>query len=251
MIKKKYISGNFSYKTNPGKVRLSNEDQAIALMNAYGNVLLVVCDGMGGENKGDLASNLAINYIKDKFNDNKKFQTAFGAYVWLNKVIRKANSLIYSEAVKNKLYNGMGTTLTVALIVSSSIIISQVGDSRAYRLFDNKLEQMTEDQTYVEYLYKTGKIKLDEINTHPQRHVLMNALGIFPSIEIDSKIKPYQNERILLCSDGLYNNVPLNTIETILKNNDSCEQKANELIKIANDNGGSDNIAVVIWEANS
>ncbi|MGM9873680.1 MAG: Stp1/IreP family PP2C-type Ser/Thr phosphatase [Bacilli bacterium] len=248
---KKYIAGNFSYKIDNGKVRLSNEDRALAIMNAYGNVLLVVCDGMGGENKGDLASTLAIDYIKERFNNNKKFQTAFGAYVWLNKVIRKANSLIYSEGIKNKFYNGMGTTLTAVLIVPNFIIISQVGDSRAYRLIDNHLEQMTEDQTYVEYLYKTGKIKYDEKFTHPQRHVLMNALGILPSVEIDSKIKPYDNEKILLCSDGLYNNVQTSVIESILKNDDSCEQKVNELIKIANDNGGSDNIAVVIWEANS
>ena len=87
------------------------------------------------------------------------------------------------------------------------------------------------------------------MKTHPKRHVLMNALGIFPSVNIDLRALPYSNETLLVCSDGLYNNVPDSEIGNILRSNDSTEQKVNELISLGNANGGSDNIAVVLWEA--
>lgn len=247
-MKKKYLFGNYSYKTDVGKVRITNEDQALGLTNSHGNVLLIVCDGMGGSNKGDLASRLAVDILKEEFFNVKKFITRPGAYYWLSKTIRKANSIIFNEASKNEMYKGMGTTLTAALLIGSYLIYAQVGDSRLYALKDNFV-QLSEDQTYINYLYKTGQISENEMLTHPKRHVLMNALGIYPSVDIDIKIKRYNNENLLLCSDGLYNNVNKKDIETILRNSDSCEQKVNELINIANANGGSDNIAVLIWEA--
>ena len=110
---------------------------------------------------------------------------------------------------------------------------------------------MSEDQSYVAYLLRTGQISQQEALVHPKRHVLMNALGIYPSASIDMKTMPYLNEEVLLCSDGLYNNVPIQDIAAIIKGNDSIEQKVNELIAIGNKNGGSDNIAVVLWEAQS
>ena len=110
---------------------------------------------------------------------------------------------------------------------------------------------MSEDQTYVAYLLRTEQITPEEALTHPKRHVLMNALGIYPSASIDLKVFPYLNEIVLLCSDGLYNNVPEEDIASVTKGNDSVEQKVNELIAIGNKNGGSDNIAVVLWEAQS
>ena len=108
---------------------------------------------------------------------------------------------------------------------------------------------MSEDQTYVGYLLRTGQINQEEALTHPKRHVLMNALGVYPSASVDVKSFPYMGETVLLCSDGLYNNVPVNDIASVLKGEDTVEQKVDELIAIGNKNGGSDNIAVVIWEA--
>lgn len=249
IMRKKYISGNFSFKTDIGKVRMTNEDQAMGLTNARGNILLVVCDGMGGQNKGDLASKIAIDILKEEFSNIKKIRTKAGAYYWLSKTLRKANTAIFNEASRNPLYSGMGTTITAILLLNNYLLVAQAGDSRAYTL-SNNFEQITEDQTYVNYLFKTGQISEEEIQTHPKRHVLMNALGIYPSVDLDIKVKKYNNESLLLCSDGLYNNVNKTDIEAILRNEDSCEQKVHELINIANANGGSDNIAVVIWEAN-
>ena len=185
----RYLSGRFSYKTDIGRIRMSNEDQAAAMINASGNVLLVVCDGMG-------------------------------------------------------------TTITLLLIIKDTAILGHVGDSRCYFLRNRReFVQMSEDQTYVGYLLRTGQISQEEALTHPKRHVLMNALGVYPSASVDVKTFPYMGETVLLCSDGLYNNVPVNDIASVLKGEDTVEQKVDELIAIGNKNGGSDNIAVVIWEA--
>ena len=249
---KRYLTGRFSYKTDIGKVRVTNEDQAIALTNASGNVLLVVCDGMGGQKKGELASSLAVNTIVSSFKERKGFLNAYFARNWVNKTIREANKNIYEQAQSNPNYQGMGTTVTLLLIIKDIAILANAGDSRCYFLKNHHdLVQMSEDQTYVAYLLRTGQITPKEALTHPKRHVLMNALGIYPSASVDIRTFPYLNEIVLLCSDGLYNNVPTEDIAAIVKGNDSIEQKVNELIAVGNKNGGSDNIAVVLWEAQS
>ena len=246
----RYLSGRFSYKTDIGRIRLSNEDQAAALINASGNVLLVVCDGMGGQNKGDLASSLAINTITTAFKSRKGFLNRYFAKLWVGQVIREANKSIYEQSQSNKSYHGMGTTITLLLIIKDTAILGHVGDSRCYFLRNRReFVQMSEDQTYVGYLLRTGQISQEEALTHPKRHVLMNALGVYPSASVDVKSFPYMGETVLLCSDGLYNNVPVNDIASVLKGEDTVEQKVDELIAIGNKNGGSDNIAVVIWEA--
>ena len=249
---KKYLTGRFFYRTDVGKVRLNNEDQAIALTNASGNVLLVVCDGMGGQNKGDLASSLAVNTIVSSFKNRKGFMNSYFARLWVGQAIREANKSIYEQSQSNPNYHGMGTTVTLLLIIKDVAIMGHVGDSRCYFLKSrHDLVQMSEDQTYVGYLIRTGQITPEQALTHPKRHVLMNALGIYPSASIDIKVFPYLGEEVLLCRDGLYNNVPIEDIAAVIKGNDSVEQKVNELIAIGNKNGGSDNIAVVLWEAQS
>ena len=250
MAEKRYLSGRFSYKTDIGRVRLTNEDQAIAKVNARGNILLIVCDGMGGQNKGDLASSLAVQTISEAFENKSRFLTKYDSYHWVGKVVKKANAVINDEARKNKRYEGMGTTITLVLIVNDYMVTAQVGDSRLYSYHFHDFKQVSEDQTYVAYLYRTGQIKKEEMKTHPQRHVLMNALGYYPTLELDFKVHPYKGERLLLCSDGLYNNVSDSDIETILKGNDTVDRKCLQLITFGNANGGSDNMAVVIWESN-
>lgn len=255
MRNKTYLSGHFSYKTDVGKTRLTNEDRVIAMSNSKGNILLVVCDGMGGAKKGDFAATIAINTIQEAFKTRKAtfLNHGFAAY-WLANTIRKANSKIYNEASKNEaMYKGMGTTLTAVLIVKDYYVVAQVGDSRCYTISpkNNQFIQITEDQTYVAYLYRTKAITEEEMATHPKRHVLMNALGIYPSLELDIKTNPYLNEPFLLCSDGLYNNVSKQDIELIIRGEDSVEQKITELIALANANGGSDNIGIVLWESDN
>ena len=242
-------NGRFAFHTDVGRVRISNEDQACALVNAFGTVLLIVCDGMGGQNKGDYASALAVSYITDEFKKVNRFFNSLHVYYWLNQVCKNANSQIYSESIRSPIYQGMGTTLSIAVIRKRKLFVAQVGDSRVYSFKNNELVQLTEDQTYVGYLYRTGQITKEEMATHPKRHMIMNALGVYPTLNIDIKVRKYENETLLLCSDGLYNNASETTISSVLANNDSPEEKVNELISISNNNGGSDNIAVVIWES--
>ncbi len=248
-MKSQKNNGQFAYKTNIGKVRMINEDQAIALTNSNGDVLLVVCDGMGGHNKGDYASKYAIDFVSEAFRKKSHFSTMFLTRHWLSRTIRDANSGIYNEAYRNPSYKDMGTTLVLALIVRDKLLIANVGDSRAYEIKFNGLTQLTTDQTYVDYLYRTGKITKEEIENHPKRHVLMNALGIYPSINVDIIAMPYIGSSIFLCSDGLYNNLAEKEILSILQSDDRIAQKVDMLIRTANKNGGSDNMAISYWES--
>ena len=194
---KKYLTGRFYYRTDVGKVRLNNEDQAMALTNASGNVLLLVCDGMGGQNKGDLASSLAVSTIVSSFKNRKGFLNSYFAKLWVGRVIREANKSIYDQSQSNPNYQGMGTTITLLLIIKDVAILGHVGDSRCYFLKSrHDLVQMSEDQTYVGYLLRTGQITAEEALTHPKRHVLMNALVVYPSASIDIKVFPYLNEEV-------------------------------------------------------
>ena len=250
MKNKTYLYGTYSAKTDIGRIRITQEDRVLALTNTRGNVLLVVCDGMGGQSKGDYAAQTTIDYIRDAFERKQRFWSMSEARTWIYATVRKANKAIFDEAEKNPKYKGMGTTLTLVLIIKNVYFVGQIGDSRCYILDNNKLTQVSVDQTYVYYLYKTNQIKKEEINTHPQRHMLMNAIGAFPMAGLELNRHTYLGQTIMVCSDGLYNNVQESEIENILRNSDSTEQKVNEMISLANSNGGSDNISVIIWEAN-
>lgn len=240
--------GSYGYKVHPGKVRTNNEDQASVLMNPDGEILLVVCDGMGGSQKGDVASRMAIDIITKSFPSKKKHVFASADKAWLTKIAKKANSAIYETADKNPRYKGMGTTLVAALISNKRMIVVSIGDSRCYCLKDGEIKQLTEDQTYVQMLINTGKITPEEALTHPKRHVLLNAMGIYPSLSIDIKQYKYRGETILLCTDGLYNQVPADEIKAILSSDERVDQKPISLIIAANAHGGSDNIGVAVWE---
>ena len=142
----------------------------------------------------------------------------------------------------------MGTTLVVALLVGNKIVVINIGDSRCYLVNNKKLVQITEDQTYVNYLYKSGIIEEKDMATNPNRHVLTNSLGCFPSVSFDKFIINYSGQSIFLCSDGLYNNVSIKDIEAILNTTDETHIKVDSLIELANYNGGSDNISCCLWE---
>ena len=246
-----YLSGNYFSLVDKGLVRNTNEDSALACVNAYGNVLLMVADGMGGAAKGEYASNTLTHYLKQDFLDlSKEFTNPKQIVNWLNKMIVEANNKIFAKSEENPSYKGMGTTLSLCLIVKDMLVTAQVGDSRIYLLKDNKLTQISVDQTYAQYLVAEKKISIEEANTHKDRHMLTNAIGVKKNVSVDIQYYEYNREKILLCSDGLYNNVSSIIIEATLKGNDTVDRKCNQLISFGNASGGSDNMAVVIWESN-
>ncbi len=248
-MKKKLYNGTFYYKKDIGRVRILNEDDTKIVVNAKSNVLMIVTDGMGGTSKGDYASLTTINTIVDSFKRHNGFLSLYTAKRWLISSAKRANRYIYATQYKNKTYKEMGTTLVCALIYKDKLICLNVGDSRLYLYNNHELSQVFEDQTYVNYLYHSGQIAEKEVETHPNRHVITNAIGLFPSLSYDLKVLNYKGEKILLCSDGLYNNVNMDDVLNILRTNDSSEEKVKMMINLANFNGGSDNISVALWEA--
>ena len=245
-----YLSGNYFCLSDKGKVRKVNEDYVDAVLNPYGNVLLVIADGMGGENKGEYASSTLVKEIVKSFLSlEKEFKKSSAVKKWIYKAIKEGNDKIYKKAQKDEEYHGMGTTLSMCLIIKDTLYTAQVGDSRIYLLKDNNLEQISVDQTYVNYLINTKKVDPSVANTHPDRHKLTNAVGTKSILNVDIQERPYNKERILLCTDGLYNNVPLKDISSIIKGNDSLDKKCMQLIAFGNANGGSDNMALIIWES--
>ena len=248
MAKETYYNGTYAYRTDVGKVRTNNEDQAFVTLNEDGEVLLLVCDGMGGANKGDLASKIAKETISEAFQKKKKSRVKYQDAWWVGKIIKETNAKIFSMGENDPTCKGMGTTLTMVILSGERLLVVNLGDSRAYLDNGEELKQITKDQTYVQYLVTTGKISEEEALSHPDRHVLMNALGIYPSVSISYEFMPYNGESILLCTDGLYNQLPPETIHTIINTNERADQKVTSLIAEANSSGGNDNEGVSYWE---
>jgi|BioPla2DNA2_1021312.scaffolds.fasta_scaffold09849_3 serine/threonine protein phosphatase PrpC len=243
------FEGTFCARSDRGLVRPHNEDCAKITLNAAGDVLLVVADGIGGYKRGEIASKIAVDTLCDTFSKIEKFRSINSAKSFLTKQIRHANKIIFGESLQTEGEEKMGTTLVAALIRCNKMVICNIGDSRALMLKDDELIQLTQDHTYVEYLVRTEQISKEEALKHPLRHVIINALGNTPSVNLDIKIHNYNGETILLCSDGLYHLVNNKEIQAILATTDNVEQKTEMLIALANNKGGTDNIAVALWES--
>lgn len=242
------LNGTFFARSNRGLVRLHNEDVASVVINASGDVLLVVADGMGGYEKGDYASKVAVDTLVESFKQRSRFFTTGGVVRFMRHAVKQANRIIFEESQTDLKLQNMGTTLVAAVIRKNKIIFLNIGDSRAYFYYDNKLEQVTQDQSYVQFLVRTKQITGEQAKTHPKRHVLLNALGNIPSCNMDITKLKYHGESVLLCSDGLYNTLEPRDIEAIFATEDTSEQKGQMLISLANNRGGEDNIAVALWE---
>ena len=240
--------GRFGSLTDIGLVRKSNEDKALSLIDAQGNVLLCVCDGMGGYMKGDFASKIAVDVINAAFKSKVKWVFDFQVRLWISKIIKSINYSVYSESHDSEKFAGMGTTLCMAIFFKNKIYIVNVGDSRCYQLEHDKIVQLTKDQTYVQLLESMGKIDEQEKLTSKDRHALMNFIGQNKDVNYVLEVKKNEVKTIMLCSDGLYNNASDKQIFSALDSNERLDQKINTLIGIANANGGSDNIAISIWE---
>lgn len=233
-----------------GLRRKNNEDAAYAVSNQYGK-LLIIADGMGGHRKGEVASKIVIDFLSIKFNSERHIFNTRRAKKFYKKQMKKANQEIYKMSLSGDEYREMGTTAVSCLIGDKETTIFSVGDSRCYIIDnDSMLKQITKDQTYVELLFESGKISKSEIATHPQKNLLINAVGINPDLanceEFVFNNDSYKS--ILLCSDGLYNMVSDNEIQATMNSSLTAMEKAKELIKKALTAGGNDNIAVAIWD---
>ena len=251
--------------TDVGVVRMNNEDNFIIRSvstriattqsvdgkvtgNAQGNIF-IVADGMGGMAAGEVASQMAVELVASRLIEQLKqhsprSQSAFAKI--LAGTVEETNRLVLEESKRNSELKGMGTTLTAAAIHYSSICFAQLGDSRAYLVRNGHIAQMTQDQSLVAQLVATGALRPEDAKTHPQRNVILQALGVQSHIDVAitwADLK--RGDRLVLCSDGLWGKIDPDEIEDHLDRYDpvsACEV----LVKLARERGGEDNITVVV-----
>lgn len=236
--------------TDKGLARNSNQDDVLAVIKEDGDSLYVLCDGMGGHMGGATACKKCINIFKKEFNKSK-YKNVEEAKKWLYDMILKANQEIINASNKDVSLRGMGTTVVCFLISKDFKVYASVGDSRLYSYNKKQLVQISEDQTFAAALYKAGYINKKEAKNHPRRSMLLCAVGSAPSEALDVQVKEVVGENnYLICSDGLYNMVEDNVIKKILDEDISLKEKGDKLIDEANDNGGFDNISVILLEVN-
>ncbi|RBP41109.1 Stp1/IreP family PP2C-type Ser/Thr phosphatase [Garciella nitratireducens] len=240
------------YKTHIGMVRKRNEDSLLVLDKYYPKFsIFAVADGMGGHNAGEVASSMAIEGIKDYFLNNCIIEEFTFSDKEMNAVIKKINKDILEKSQIHSAFNGMGTTLTLVVNIKQEIHISHIGDSRVYKINDKGIKQLTEDHSLVAGLVKKGEITKEEAKIHPQKNVITRALGTDKAIYADMyHFKLYPEDIILLCTDGLTNSISENEIYRIINENKESDfqQIAEKLVTVANNNGGNDNISIIIFQ---
>lgn len=236
-----------------GRVRARNED---SFFNDDDVRLYIVADGMGGHVGGDVASKMAVEVIRDfiinshlvKVDNGKGYDSRLNAEVGkiLVSALRTANSKIYEESARRTEYRGMGTTTTTALVRNKQLTVAHVGDSRAYLVRDGMIRQVTEDHSWVNEQVKAGFITTEEARNHRFKNVITRSLGHEKDIQVDIvQLDLKEGDKFLLCSDGLSNLVSdaeiRKTVETL-----DMEKALEELVKLANERGGFDNITAVL-----
>ncbi len=235
--------------TDKGLVRSANQDDVLNVVKENGDSLFVLCDGMGGHAGGAVACQKCITQFKNGFKKSN-YTNIEEAKEWIYKTILKANKDIISTGNKDVSLKGMGTTIVCLLITESYKLCASVGDSRLYSYNKKNLTQISEDQTFAAALFKAGYINEKEVKTHPRRGMLLCAIGTSPNNSLDVQIKEVKGkDNYLLCSDGLYNMVEDREIKKILDENIPVKEKVDKLINEANDNGGFDNVSVILLEA--
>jgi protein phosphatase len=231
--------GRYAVATDPGRKRRQNEDAFVVRPP-----LFAIADGMGGARAGESASALAAGALKDA-------EARGGGEERVRQLVQEANRRVHERASSDPATSGMGTTMTVALVEpGGEITFGHVGDSRAYVLRGESLEQLTDDHSLVAELVRRGELSARDAEVHPQRSVITRALGTDPDVDVDAfTVRPEAGDVYLLCSDGLSDMVPGDAIEEILvRYRGDLDEAAKALVKAANRGGGDDNITAVLFE---
>jgi len=231
--------------THVGKVRTMNED-ALILEPRIG--LYAVLDGMGGANAGDVASQLALDTVRDFVLHRR---TALAPKALLEAALVAGSTAVFTAAQQHRERHGMGTTAVVCLVVDPKhVVIAHVGDSRAYLLREGRLQTLTRDHTIVEDLVERGLLAPEEAERHPYKNVLSRNLGARAEARVDLlELELLPGDRLLLCSDGLYGYASAEAIQYLLGSGDAPEHVARDLIEIALRGGGGDNVSAIVIEA--
>ena len=238
--------------TDVGQVRTVDEDSILAADLSFGVnsesskfLLLAVADGMGGHAKGEEASKIALNAIARAVIPDLLNNTPFTKI--LEKGIQNANQDILDYTAKNPEASGMGTTSVCAVVKDNQIHLANVGDSRAYRVSDDEICRVTKDHSYVQALIDEGDITEEQAREHPRKNEITRAVGIMPSIEVDTmKLTLDSDESLLLCCDGVIAHLSDDDIHKIIRDSPDPQTACQEIVDMANERGGSDNISLII-----
>ena len=234
----------FAAATDVGRMRKNNEDSYLS-----SQPVAAVADGMGGHSAGEVASAIAIEELA-ALRDRGPWDSETAATDDLKQAILRANRRIREMAASDRKLNGMGTTLVALLEDGDMVHVANVGDSRGYLLRQGELSQVTVDHSLVQELVDDGRLSPEDAERHPQRSVITRALGIDPEVEFDLFTYKLQvGDRLLLCSDGLSDVVEPAQIRKVLLRVGNAHRAARELVTVANEQGGPDNITVIVVDA--
>jgi len=233
-------------KSDIGIKRMNNQDFCDTGYFDDGTAWIIVCDGMGGANGGNIASEIATEKTKEYLLKNYKVDSNLEKL--LTDAVETSNKIIYELSVSDEALSGMGTTIVAAIIKDGFAHVLHVGDSRAYIVRKDEIEQITIDHSMVQELLMLGSITALEAKNHPQRNIITRALGVRSEVDTEfDKVEFKNDEKLLLCTDGLTTMVEDEDIIEIFDDHNADELAA-ALIDAANVNGGNDNITVAIAE---
>lgn len=236
---------NYSVKTDRGK-RKDNQDYTATFFNQSNVLLAILCDGLGGHQAGDIASEMAVSQIGNSW--EQTIFTSEDTYLiqtWLKEVINRENTRIFEAANAYPDLAGMGTTLVAGVILEKIVLFANIGDSRAYTYQDNGLTLVTEDHSFVSELQRRGELTDLEAKNHVNRNALTRSLGVEGDLDIDFfKVLKDSIDLVLLNSDGLSNALVEEQMVDILNSDHDLDQKAEDLVNLAIINDASDNVTV-------
>ena len=234
--------------TDIGRKRELNEDYIYTSGQPIGALpnLFIVADGMGGHKAGDYASMHTVDRFVEVI---RELGEEHGVQDAINEAVPAANAYIYQRSRENSNLSGMGTTLVLASCIGNEAIVANIGDSRLYLVNDDAMTQITRDHSLVEEMVTLGGIDREMARNHPDKNIITRAVGVKEKVAADFfEVDLTKGDKLLLCSDGLTNMLRDEEIYQIIQNNKELEQAAKALVDAANENGGRDNIAVVLVE---
>lgn len=230
--------------TDVGRKREINQDSVFASDKPIGNIpnLFVVADGMGGHKAGDFASQYAVEVLEERIRESEEM----GPEAIITDAVKEVNRSIIEAAASDVSLNGMGTTLVVATIIEHTLYFANVGDSRLYLIRD-EIQQLSRDHSLVQEMVRLGGINQEEAKYHPDKNVITRAIGVKEDVEVDFfQYRLQKGDTVLMCSDGLTDMLDDDEIFRIVKSGRDIVETAKELVEKANENGGKDNIGIVL-----
>lgn len=235
-----------AYQTDIGHQRKENQDRVAKFTAPDGTLLVVVADGIGGSRSGDVAAQITVDHLGRQFQAASP-NSSLEAIRWFAREVQLINDEILQKSTENPKYQGMGTTLVAAIIFDQAMVVANIGDSRGYVLHDNLLTQVTIDHSLVNELVKHGDITEEEARNYPQNNIITRAIGVSADARIEvNRFDLGAGDQILLCSDGLSKMITREQMMGVLESELSLTEKCSQLIKMANEAGGPDNITVLI-----